>query len=336
MSLERNQQQTKEMVLARIPAFSPVVLRVLELLAKDDGDLVKMAREITADATLSAQLLRLANSALFGFACKIDTVQKAAVAVGNGWIQQLTVSVATGSYMKSASQTEELKRCWRHTLATAVLCRELAKAAGMAAERAYTVGLLHDIGLLGLLAACPAEYAQALVAADGDTAALLEDEKKRFAADHCEIGAWLMEDWHLPAEFCSVVGRHHEKPQGGAFDLLTVTQLASELAATLGYAVMAPAQPMTLDQVRSLLPEFARGQFPTDTQVLVELIEPAIASGGLQSMDKPKAALPPVERPVQYEPPRFAPPRNHPMAWGYAVAGIVVALGLAASVLFLH
>src|ERR1035438_5174266 len=139
-STQQTEQQTKEMVLAKIPALSPVVLRVLDLLAQDEVELVKLAQEITADATLSAQLLRLANSALFGVSYKIDTVKKAAITVGNSWLQQLTLSVAALNYTKAASQTQELQRCWRHTLATAVLCRELAKAAGMTGGRAFTRG----------------------------------------------------------------------------------------------------------------------------------------------------------------------------------------------------
>ncbi|SPE41461.1 hypothetical protein SBA3_430046 [Candidatus Sulfopaludibacter sp. SbA3] len=333
VSEEPNQQRTKESVLARIPAFSPVILRVLDLLARDSGDQVGLAREITADATLSSQLLRLANSALFGLPYKIDTIQKATATVGNSWIQHLTLSVAAGSYMKAAFQSEELARCWRHSLATAVLCREWARAAGLAPERAYTVGLLHDIGRLGLLAAFPDEYAQALSVADGDPAALLNEERKRFAAGHCEIGRWLMEDWHLPAEFGSIVGGHHEAPQSGSCDLLTAVQLACRLADALGYWVIPSPSPTTLEEVRSQLPEYARERFTTETAVLTGLIEDAITGRTMDILAPVKPVKeetqPAVDFPVHLE-----PPRTFPLSFVYG--GLVVAVGLAASVVFWH
>jgi putative nucleotidyltransferase with HDIG domain len=324
VSPERNQERTKAMVLARIPAFSPVVLRVLDLLAKDDWDPVKLAREITADATLSAQLLRLANSALFGVSYRIDTVQKAAVAVGHSWIQQLAVSVAAGSYMQAAFQTEELRRCWRHMLATAILCREMAKAAGIAAERAYTVGLLHDIGRLGLLAAFPEEYARALKAAHGDLPALLEEEKKRFGADHCEVGRWLMEDWRLPAEFCSIAGGHHRKPAGDSFELATTVYLACRMADALGYFFMESPQEVTVEEVRSQLPDFARARFAGKPGPWIEIIEQAIAGKSAPVMEHPAPPPPVVEFPIYCEPLR-------PFPLPLVLAGIVAVLGLAAS-----
>ena len=57
----------KDVILSKIPAFPPVVLKALDLLATDRTGIAELARLIASDATLSAQVLRMANSALFGF-----------------------------------------------------------------------------------------------------------------------------------------------------------------------------------------------------------------------------------------------------------------------------
>lgn len=326
MSVQETEQRTKEMVLAKIPALSPVILRVLDLLAQDDCDLPKLAREIQADTTLSAQVLRLANSALFGFPYQIDTVQKAVVAVGNAWIQQLAVSVAAGSYMQAAKQTKELGLCWRHTLATAVLCREIARVTGVPAERAYTVGLLHDIGRLGLLSAFPEEFVEIVATADGDPAALLAAERERFCDDHCQIGQWLMEDWHLPRELALVVGRHHEAIESGRFDVLRAVQLACRLADTLGYAFVPPKQGMSLEEVRALLPEHASRRFPSEPAVLTGLIDDVIAgrvahwTEPVEEAPEPEAAPPVVEN------------RRRRFPWWAIVAAVMAVLAVIAFV----
>lgn len=327
--MSTDQLTAREAALAKIPAFSPVILRVLELLSKDECDLLQISREITADATLSAQLLKVANSALFGLSYRVDTVQKAAVAVGNSWIRQLTVAVAASSYMKGAYQTQELGWCWRHTLATAVLAREIGKAAGLPAEQAYTVGLLHDIGRLGLLAAYPSEYQEAIRAANGRPSALLREERNRFGADHCEVGSWLMEEWHLPADFGSIIGNHHDSPDGDAFDLRSITHLACRIADALGYPFLAAAEQPNFEEERLMLPEFAQAQMSADPEVLVALIEDAIAGRGLELPAPAPCHSPEPEAPVVYEPPLFEAARNHSVNLAYVLAAMVTAAGVA-------
>ena len=73
---------TRDSVLGRIPAFPPVVLRVLDLLSNEQTEMAVLVREVASDATLSAQVLRMANSPMFGLAAAVDTVHHAVVTLG--------------------------------------------------------------------------------------------------------------------------------------------------------------------------------------------------------------------------------------------------------------
>jgi len=267
---------TKETVLANIPAFPPIVLRVLGLLSADRPDMVPLVREIGSDATLSAQVLRMANSPLFGLAAQVDTVHRAVVTLGFVRVQSLVLAVATRSYMQAALRTEAMSKCWRHALASAVLCRELAQAAGLPRDRAYSFGLLHDIGRLGLLVAYPHDYDRLLDTADRDAVSLLDLEKKRFGMDHCEAGRRLVEDWGLPPEFRVIAGRHHDPPSGAPFDPLTLAHLACQMADTLGYFVAAPLKAAGFEELLARLPAATREQFPDDPGVLQQTVERAL------------------------------------------------------------
>ncbi len=106
-------------------------------------------------------------------------------------IQSLVMSVATANYSRAAFRSEALRKCWRHTLATAVLSREKRWHApqGWAPEQAYSLGLLHDIGRLGLLVAWPDDYSRILEEANRDGGVpLLELERQLLNMDHCEVG----------------------------------------------------------------------------------------------------------------------------------------------------
>jgi HD-like signal output (HDOD) protein len=267
---------TKDIVLANIPAFPPIVLRTLDLLSKDTPDVGDVVQKISSDATLSAQLLKLANSPLFGFVAQIATVQHSVVALGLIRVRSLVLAVATTNYMRKALGTEAMNKCWRHTLASAILCRELARAAGMLEDRAHSFGLLHDIGRLGLLVGYPEAYDQVLIAADRDAVSLLDEEKKRFGMDHCEAGRQLVEQWKLPHEFCVIAGRHHEPPAGRPFDFLTLVSLACQLADTLGYSVATPLKPLPFDELRHMLPRAVQCGFPADPAVMIEIINGTI------------------------------------------------------------
>jgi len=340
------QPLTEDSVLARIPAFPPVVLRLLGLLADEGAETAVLVRELASDAALSAQLLRLANSPLFGLASQVETVHHAVVTLGLSRVQALVMAVATTNYMKGALRTEALQKCWRHTLASAVLCRELARCSGMNPDRAYSFGLLHDLGRLGLLVGYPEQYEALLHKADRDAVSLLDLEKRRFGMDHCEAGRQLVNQWKLPEEFRIIAGRHHDPPSGAPFDLLTVVHAACQLADTLGYAVVAPLRIAPFESIRALLPPAAQQQLP-DAAALGEMLERAIdpaPSGSHVPLIDRIAALP--ERPAPAaataadpitEADLFTAVDRRPIAWELPllfVAALVMLAGLAAACYF--
>src|ERR1022692_1935928 len=199
-------QADRKGLLARIPAFPPIVLRLLDLLARDDVEIRELvalissdpaivlrlldllARDdveirelvalISSDPAFSAQILRVANSPLFGFRSRIDSLQSALVVLGLRRVRSLSMTVATANHMKAALRIEELSRCWRHMLACALLTDELARCCRAFEDRAYTAGLLHDVGRLGLLMAYPIEYAGLLRNAGRNVLELLDCERE--------------------------------------------------------------------------------------------------------------------------------------------------------------
>src|SRR5205823_15038432 len=95
----------------------------------------------------------------------------------------------TGRLCEMAMKAPLLRRCWSHSLACGMFSQELATACFMKADEAYTAGLLHAIGRLGLLAAYPVEYANVLNVAVEYSFDVLHCERELFDIDHCEAGA---------------------------------------------------------------------------------------------------------------------------------------------------
>jgi HD-like signal output (HDOD) protein len=251
-------------LLARIPAFPPIVLRLLDLLARDVVAIRELVALISSDPALSAQILQVANSPLFGFRAQIDSLQSALVVLGLRRVRGLCMTVATANYMKAVLQVEELSRCWRHMLACAMLTEELARSCAAFEDRAYTAGLLHDVGRLGLLLAHPAEYAEMLRNADRNALELLDCERQSLGMDHCEAGRLLADTWNLPDDFKMVAARHHDRQENCEVDLLTLVHLGCRLADSLGFWVIKPLQPVTPEEIQANLPPLLAGRVHID------------------------------------------------------------------------
>lgn len=297
---------TAASMLVKIPAFPPIAVRLLHLLSNENVAISEILEPLRADPAFSAEILRRANSALFGFSSPVSSLQHALVVLGLRRVRSLTLTVATGVYLKKALQIEELRRCWRHTLACAMLAEELARACLVHLDLAYTAGLLHDIGRLGLLVARPEEYsaflrAAAVKAATPDPFDLLDYEKETFGLDHCEAGNVLSGEWKLPQEFAVVTGRHHDRPQGTETDLLTLVHLGCQLADILGFHVVNTGRFMDFGDIRAALPEAARHRLLADPNALRELVESRIQAldlgEGTAPVPGPEPQLrPPAER----------------------------------------
>jgi len=124
--------------------------------------------------------------------------------------------------------------CWRHSRATAIAARWLAPFYRINPEQAYTAGLMHDIGRLGMLSAFP-EYPDLLSSAVGSNQDLLDQEGCSFSTNHCEAGLFLTRIWGLPEEFWDTASQHHAPLTGEIGDRTDLVRLSCLFAQSLGF-----------------------------------------------------------------------------------------------------
>jgi putative nucleotidyltransferase with HDIG domain len=276
--------------LSRIPPFPPIAARLLGLLADDSVPIGDVAELVSSDPTFSARLLRCVNSVEFGFPCPVGDVRHALSLLGLDRTREATVTVATAAYASGALRTNELRRCWEHTVATAILADEIARACGAFTSQAYTAGIMHDIGRLGLLVAYPRDYERIIRDAAERCLDLLDFERETFGMHHAEAGRVLAERWNLPEEFRIVAGRHHDPCEGEEIDLLRIVHVACRLADVLGYDITRPLVPQYLDIVLAELPERARQRLNIAPEELRDRIERRIRAYDGAEVDTPETA----------------------------------------------
>jgi putative nucleotidyltransferase with HDIG domain len=276
--------------LATVPPFPPVAAELLRTLSDESVHLQEIASVIASDATLCARVLQYANSAEFALTDPIRNVRQALSMLGLDRTRKLTITIATAVYSGAALRAAELRRCWRHTIATAVLADEIAGRCGLFVESAYTAGMMHDIGRLGLLVAYPREYETTIREAAERCLDLLDFERETFGIDHAEAGRWLAERWRLPEEFRVIAGRHHDGCDGGPITLLRIVHVACRLADYFGYDVTRPLQAQPLAAVIVDLPQRVREAVMRDREAIRIAVETAIFSHDACATDDDPAA----------------------------------------------
>lgn len=209
--------------------------RVLALAAREDVVPAEVCALVQADPALCAKLLRLANSAWFGFRREIATLDEAGVALGVDRLTSLALTACAGRWFRAGALGEKRARdAWREAVASALAARLCARLAGACEpERAYTAGLLQDVGAHAVERCLPAEHA-AIAEARASGIDRLAAERAVLGVDHAQLGAILAERWSLPPGLCDAIRWHHAPERAGdAADLALAVHLGDELARSL-------------------------------------------------------------------------------------------------------
>ncbi|HUH64668.1 MAG TPA: HDOD domain-containing protein [Terracidiphilus sp.] len=217
--------------IGSLPGLPNACADAIELLREPEGCLDQVCRAIERDVGMTAQLLQVAASPLFGNAT--TTISEAVGHLGFDGMRRLLISrqifesfVPAPSVPGFSLDDFEL-HCWL----TAKIAARLPAPADVVSQ-AVLAGALHDIGKLVLAARLPIPFEQAL-AASRRHRPLHEAEKEAIGASHAEVGAYLLSLWGLPAPVVDAVFRHHQPASGAesaGLNLLAITHIADGLA----------------------------------------------------------------------------------------------------------
>ncbi|HLY18318.1 MAG TPA: HDOD domain-containing protein [Bryobacteraceae bacterium] len=258
--------------LRLLPPFPAIAQRVLAMVNRDDvaiqelGDLVKM------DPSFSAELLRFANSALLGLRWEVRSVSQALVLLGLDRVKTMATLVAINRMVRSSVGVAALRKIWVHSLATAMIAEEFARITGFPADHAYTAGLLHNLGTLGLMSAYPREYSRMLEVTLDFGFDLLQTEQDLFDIDHCLAGCYLAQDWDFPDELAAAIAVHHEDPVPGEVSLDNIVKVSWRLADTLSFIAFPADKAWTYGELIAFLPNaasFGRGKSAAEFQAAI-------------------------------------------------------------------
>ncbi len=196
----------------KMPAVSPDGIKALELIASEDYSMVELTDIIVRDPTLSATLLKYANSPAYNPMTEITNVQRAISILGVKTLRA-AIMVATMRTFHKPGQTSEL--LWEHSQAGANIAKLIAKRHfPRLADDIELAALIHDMGALILAANYPEQYREVskTATATDNTLSLSEIEYETFGVNHDDITAAFIEKSHLPDSIRQVLADFHSRP----------------------------------------------------------------------------------------------------------------------------
>jgi HD-like signal output (HDOD) protein len=211
-------------------------IRVNELIQSPDHTAGEVAEVVELDAALTARVLRLANSALFGHAGRIDKVSLAIVMIGEKALRDLVMATSVTHVFKGIPEEfVDMSTFWDNSATCGVVARLLAARCGIRdGERLFVAGLLHGIGRLVFYTRQPERYREVLkVRAEGEPAVLAE-ERRIFGFTYAELGAALLAAWKLPEFFQVVLANQLDPGRAENFRKeAAILHVARDMAASL-------------------------------------------------------------------------------------------------------
>lgn len=199
----------------RLHSGPGIAQRILVLTRDPDFDMHEVASCLEHDPALTARILRLINSPRYGLAIKVASVRHAASYLGRRSLQLVTLSFSLLDRFAKGPHRELYKGYWQRALTMACIGRRLAERdKEVAADEAYSTGLLADVGVLSL-AQVVGDYYVALCLKLPHGPEFQEAEINLLGFDHTAFGTRLLEGWGLPDRMLSAIRRHHVSTRHG-------------------------------------------------------------------------------------------------------------------------
>jgi len=279
LALTSKQIEQRVAELVNLPTLPGVVSHISSMVEDKKTSAADIGDVISKDQVLSAKILRLVNSPVYGFPGRISSVTHALVLLGFNVVKGLVLSTAVFDTF-----SRHVHGLWEHSLGCALLSRRLGRELGMNdVEEIMVAGLLHDLGKVVLSYMLPSDYEAALEMARDKRCHIAVAEREIFTVDHARVASWLADHWHLPSRLSDSLTYHHRPERAKKSpDVTAVVHVADILARGMGYGnpgdrTMPPLSTeayqglsLTFDQIDKVLEEvemeFASGADLFETQ----------------------------------------------------------------------
>ena len=225
-------------VIKVLPPMPDIYFKIEKIANDPNSTSTDYSKLIELDANITANILRISNSAFFSFRRKIRSVKDAVTLLGKGEILSLVrLSYITGNLNVSPIIEHAVRKIWEHSATCAIIANLISDKTNLCVKtedenNLFTGGIIHDIGKIVLWKFFPNIYTSFLINPAIGSHQSENEEKKFMGISHCEVGKALAEHWKLPESITNVIAFHHKpmlKPESQLLKIIHISNIVSNL-----------------------------------------------------------------------------------------------------------
>ena len=215
------------------PTLPTVVAQVIEITANPESSARDLMRVIESDQSLTTAILKIANSAFFGLARGVSSLQQALTVLGFTEIRNVVLARAVFSSFKNLRKDRRfnIAKFWEHSFLCGLAAKTIATDLRGDSNEFFVAGLIHDIGKLIMWMALPMEYLKIIDTAGSSKLMTCRAEKSILGVTHDELGMRLVKRWMFPENLAAAVGFHHRPHEAKKHALFSLVVHISDLVA---------------------------------------------------------------------------------------------------------
>ena len=224
--------------LKNLPPFPLVAQRALILLNKPEVSIQELVEVVKFDPAVTANILRISNSAYFGLRREIHSLHQALLLLGTQ--ELLKIVIASGATRVFSAPTPgyftERQGLWRHSVSCALMVDLLTRELSLPDQATgFTAGLMHDIGKVVLSLFVEQKFHEIMHLVEQQGVSFQAAEKTVLGVDHAEMGGEMARMWDFPDRLRLAITYHHlDRPEAYTDDLTLLVYLADILVMMFG------------------------------------------------------------------------------------------------------
>ncbi|MBU1343621.1 MAG: HDOD domain-containing protein, partial [Proteobacteria bacterium] len=242
LPLESDIKRVLKLDVKALPSFSPVMVKLLEISRDKDASMEDLSKLVETDPGISAKVLGIVNSALYGLRQKVTAVLEAVVYLGFDEVTRLALGATVFEKMIKSKKQKLFDRIffWRHCLSVATLSMAIAEETRYPNPgEAYISGLLHDFGKIFFDLQGRVNYGDFIFSVAKSTGQMITEERELMGMGHDDLGAYYSSLWHLPESLSLTIKYHHQRYEHldltrEEAHLISIVSLANFLSWTQG------------------------------------------------------------------------------------------------------
>jgi HD-like signal output (HDOD) protein len=213
--VENNNKLAKAQLLVKgiheLPTIPEIATKVLDLFDKPDVELEELAETILVDQVMASRVIKIVNSPFFKPMHEIKSLKRALIYLGFRQIRHIALTCSIIEAFEGRTGVFDVKTFWEHSFGVGIVSKIIAQRIRYPEiEKAYIVGIVHDIGEVFLSYYMKEDFQKIVDELKGTAGAFVDAEQRLLGTTHCELGYCLAKNWNFPADYCDVIAHHHD------------------------------------------------------------------------------------------------------------------------------